>query len=101
MCPLLLQESLASDDDADGVMSFVEMLLPKVLELLEAVDPSEGDVRLRRCCGRITHAANLLLDILPLAKVSHVPLVPPTDDEDDDEGGAGGNDEDGYDGNVH
>lgn len=57
----LLQESLAADGGADGVLSFVEVLLPKVLELLEAVDPAEGDVRLKRRCSRITHTASLLL----------------------------------------
>lgn len=67
MCLLLLQESLAAEGGANSVLSFVEVLLPKVLELLEAVDPAEGDARLRKRCGRITHAASLLLDILPLA----------------------------------
>lgn len=71
MCLLLLQESLAVDD-ARCVLSFVEVLLPKVLELLEVVDLAEGDVRLRRRCGRITHAASLLLDILPLARTSSI-----------------------------
>lgn len=71
MCLLLFQESLAADDAAENVMSFVEMLLPKVVELLEVVDPADGDTRLRRRCGRITHAVSLLLDILPLSYWFH------------------------------
>lgn len=99
MCLFLLQESLAADGGADGLMSFLEVLLPKVLELLEAVDAAEGDVRLRRRCGRITHAASLLLDILPLSQVSHVPLVPLSDDED--EGGGVNKDDDDCNGKQH
>lgn len=59
-----VQEALGAESMSDSVLSFIEMLLPVLLELLRAVDPAEGDARLRQHCCRVTHVANVLLDIL-------------------------------------
>lgn len=59
-----VQEALGAESVSDSVLSFIEMLLPVLLKLLRAVDPAEGDARLRKHCCRVTHVANVLLDIL-------------------------------------
>lgn len=61
---LSVQEALGGDSVSDGVLSFVEMLLPVLLGLLKSLDPAQGDAQLRKHCHRITHVTGLLLDIL-------------------------------------
>uniref|UniRef100_A0A671X482 Cellular inhibitor of PP2A n=1 Tax=Sparus aurata TaxID=8175 RepID=A0A671X482_SPAAU len=51
----LLEEALGGDSVSDGVLSFVEMLLPVLLGLLKSLDPAQGDAHLRKHCHRITH----------------------------------------------
>ncbi|XP_060950126.1 protein CIP2A [Limanda limanda] len=57
----LLKESLGAETLPDRVVSFIEMLLPVLLELLRGVDPAKGDAHLRKHCHRITHVNSLLL----------------------------------------
>ncbi|XP_030253957.1 protein CIP2A [Sparus aurata] len=57
----LLEEALGGDSVSDGVLSFVEMLLPVLLGLLKSLDPAQGDAHLRKHCHRITHVTGLLL----------------------------------------
>nr|XP_020474522.1 protein CIP2A [Monopterus albus]XP_020474523.1 protein CIP2A [Monopterus albus]XP_020474524.1 protein CIP2A [Monopterus albus] len=57
----LLEEALRQESLADGVLSFVEMLLPVLLQLLKGVDPPKGDAHLRKHCRRVTHVTSLLL----------------------------------------
>ncbi|RVE59144.1 hypothetical protein OJAV_G00201030 [Oryzias javanicus] len=60
----LLEESLAAEILSECTLSFVEMLLPVLLGLLNALDPAEGEAVLRKHCQRVTHVTNLLLNIL-------------------------------------
>ncbi|KAM9337139.1 protein CIP2A [Symphorus nematophorus] len=62
----LLEEALAVETVSDCVLSFIEMLLPVLLELLKGLDPAQGDAHLRKHCRRITHVTSLLLNILSL-----------------------------------
>ncbi|XP_061569688.1 protein CIP2A isoform X2 [Cololabis saira] len=57
----LLQESLGADGVSECALSFVEMLLPVLLELLTGLDLSRGDGHLSRHCQRVTHVTSLLL----------------------------------------
>ncbi|XP_034562456.1 protein CIP2A isoform X2 [Notolabrus celidotus] len=57
----LLEEALGAETLSDSVLSFVEMLLPVLLELLEGLDLARGDAHLRKHCHRITHVIGLLL----------------------------------------
>ncbi|XP_008277312.1 protein CIP2A [Stegastes partitus] len=57
----LLEEALAAESMPDCMLSFVEMLLPVLLELLKGLDPAQGDAHVRKHCHRITHVTNLLL----------------------------------------
>lgn len=57
----LLEEALGADAVADSVLSYVEMLLPVLLDLLKGLDSAEGDFLLRKHCTRITHVTSLLL----------------------------------------
>uniref|UniRef100_A0A3B3ZN91 CIP2A N-terminal domain-containing protein n=1 Tax=Periophthalmus magnuspinnatus TaxID=409849 RepID=A0A3B3ZN91_9GOBI len=60
----LLEEALGADSVADCLMSYVEILLPVLLDLLRGLDSAEGDAQLKKHCTRITHVTSLLLDIL-------------------------------------
>uniref|UniRef100_A0A3B5ATU8 Cell proliferation regulating inhibitor of protein phosphatase 2A n=1 Tax=Stegastes partitus TaxID=144197 RepID=A0A3B5ATU8_9TELE len=66
----LLEEALAAESMPDCMLSFVEMLLPVLLELLKGLDPAQGDAHVRKHCHRITHVTNLLLNILDRSLVS-------------------------------
>ncbi|KAG7525013.1 CIP2A [Solea senegalensis] len=57
----LLKGTLGTDDVPERVVSFVEMLLPVLMELLKGLEPSKGDAHLRKHCLRITHVTSLLL----------------------------------------
>lgn len=57
----LLEEALGADTVADCVLRYVEMLLPRLLDLLKGLNTAEGDTRLRKHCHRITHVTSLLL----------------------------------------
>ncbi|XP_072306684.1 protein CIP2A [Eucyclogobius newberryi] len=57
----LLEEALGADSVAACVLSYVEMLLPVLLDLLRGLDSAEGDARLKKHCTRITHVTSLLL----------------------------------------
>ncbi|KAM4606251.1 protein CIP2A [Polymixia lowei] len=57
----LLEEALGAESVSSCVLTFVEMLLPVLLELLKGLGPAEGDPQLRKHCLRITHVSNLLL----------------------------------------
>ncbi|XP_056440068.1 protein CIP2A [Gadus chalcogrammus] len=57
----LLEEALAGDSVSPCVLSFVEMLLPALLELLKGLRLAQGDAQLRRHCLRITHVTHLLI----------------------------------------
>ncbi|KAM6900093.1 protein CIP2A [Xenentodon cancila] len=60
----LLEESLGAESVSECTLSFVEMLLPVLLELLKGLDLTQGDAHLGGRCQRITHVTSLLLDIL-------------------------------------
>ncbi|CAL8401962.1 unnamed protein product [Gadus morhua 'NCC'] len=60
----LLEEALAGDSVSPCVLSFVEMLLPALLELLKGLRLAQGDAQLRRHCLRTTHVTHLLIHIL-------------------------------------
>lgn len=68
---IFLQEALGADTVADCVLSYVEMLLPRLLDLLKGLNTAEGDTRLRKHCHRITHVTSLLLDILSFSLVMY------------------------------
>ncbi|KAJ3611799.1 hypothetical protein NHX12_021813 [Muraenolepis orangiensis] len=51
----LLEQALAGDCVSPRVLSFVEMLLPALLELLQAPGAAQGDAQLRKHCLRTTH----------------------------------------------
>lgn len=57
----LLEEALGADAVNDCVLSYVEMLLPVLLDLLKGLDSAEGDGQLRKHCTRIMHVTSLLL----------------------------------------
>ncbi|XP_030205145.1 protein CIP2A isoform X1 [Gadus morhua] len=57
----LLEEALAGDSVSPCVLSFVEMLLPALLELLKGLRLAQGDAQLRRHCLRTTHVTHLLI----------------------------------------
>uniref|UniRef100_A0AAV2L639 CIP2A N-terminal domain-containing protein n=1 Tax=Knipowitschia caucasica TaxID=637954 RepID=A0AAV2L639_KNICA len=57
----LLEEALGTDSVADCVLSYVEMLLPVLLELLHGLRSAEGDAQLKKHCTRITLVTSLLL----------------------------------------
>lgn len=63
---LCVQEALGAGSASECVLSFVEMLLPVLLELLKAAEPAQGDAHFRKRCRRLTHVTSLLLDILHL-----------------------------------
>uniref|UniRef100_A0A3Q1FU44 Cellular inhibitor of PP2A n=1 Tax=Acanthochromis polyacanthus TaxID=80966 RepID=A0A3Q1FU44_9TELE len=60
----LLEEALAADTMPDSMLSFVEMLLPVLFELLKDLDPAQGDAHVRKHCHRITHVTTLTLPLL-------------------------------------
>eukprot|EP00064_Thunnus_orientalis_P021937 superscaffoldBa00006982_g22108 len=64
----LLEEALGADSVSECVLSFVEMLLPVLLGLLNGLDPAQGDAHLRKHCQRITHVTGLLLNILHMTR---------------------------------
>ncbi|XP_068437946.1 protein CIP2A [Clinocottus analis] len=57
----LLEEALGAECVSESVLSFVEVLLPVLLELLRGLDPTQGDAHLRKLCHRIAHVTSLLL----------------------------------------
>ncbi|XP_059900666.1 protein CIP2A isoform X2 [Gadus macrocephalus] len=57
----LLEEALVGDSVSMCVLSFVEMLLPALLELLKGLRLAQGDAQLRRHCLRTTHVTHLLI----------------------------------------
>nr|XP_015797768.2 protein CIP2A [Nothobranchius furzeri]XP_054592118.1 protein CIP2A [Nothobranchius furzeri] len=57
----LLEETLAAESVSEATLSFVEMLLPVLLELLNGLDPAKGDAHLRKHGLRVTHITGLLL----------------------------------------
>ncbi|XP_041817528.1 protein CIP2A [Chelmon rostratus] len=57
----LLEEALGAESVSDCVLSFIEMLLPVLLGLLQGPDPAQGDAHIRKHCRRITHVTSLLL----------------------------------------
>ncbi|XP_028288114.1 protein CIP2A [Parambassis ranga] len=57
----LLEEALGAENVSDWMLSFVEMLLPVLLELFKGLDPTQGDSHLQKHCHRITHVTSLLL----------------------------------------
>ncbi|CAL8294977.1 unnamed protein product [Lota lota] len=60
----LLEEALAGGSVSPCVLSFVEALLPVLLELLKGLGAAQGDAQLRRHCLRTTHVTHLLIHIL-------------------------------------
>uniref|UniRef100_A0A1A8V9F2 KIAA1524 n=1 Tax=Nothobranchius furzeri TaxID=105023 RepID=A0A1A8V9F2_NOTFU len=58
---MVLNETLAAESVSEATLSFVEMLLPVLLELLNGLDPAKGDAHLRKHGLRVTHITGLLL----------------------------------------
>ncbi|KAK0141591.1 Protein CIP2A [Merluccius polli] len=72
----LLEEALAGDSVSPCVLSFVEMLLPVLLELLKGLGSAlQGGPPLRRHCLCTAHVTHLLIHILHITITLTRPLL--------------------------
>lgn len=61
------QEALGAAITPDSTESFVEMLLPVLLDFVKSLDPPpQGEAQLRQHCECVTHVNSVLLDILAM-----------------------------------